>query len=402
MAGITEPQTLSLKGTQMKTLKTINNAWLLIENGLILSFGEMKNLPESKGVDILNVSGQIVLPAFVDSHTHLVFAEWREHEFIDRINGLSYQEIAAKGGGILNSAEKLAQTSEEVLLKFALTRIEEVMKTGTGAIEIKSGYGLNLDAEMKMLRVIKKLKEIASIPIKSTLLGAHAVPLKYRNNKADYLKIVTNEMIPLAASEGLADFVDVFCEKNNFIVEDMLEVINAGKKHGLRAKVHVNQFNILGGVPAAVGAGALSVDHLEVMNDIDFDALISGNTIPTALPGCSFFLDLPYAPARRMIDSGLPLCLASDYNPGSSPSGNMQFIVSLACIKQHLLPAEAINAATINGAASLGLSHELGSIAVGKKANIIITKEIPSIDFIPYSFGGNVVDKLIVGGHIID
>jgi len=385
----------------MKTLKTIDDAWLLVENGLIASFGAMKDLPEIKGAEIINVSGKMVLPAFVDSHTHLVFAAWREQEFIDRINGLSYQEIAAKGGGILNSAEKLAQTSEEVLLQSALTRINEVMMTGTGAIEIKSGYGLSLEAEMKMLRVIKKLKEISSITIKSTLLGAHAIPVKYRNDKAAYLKIVTEEMIPMAASEGLADFVDVFCEKNYFSVEDMLEVINAGKKHGLRAKVHVNQFNILGGIPAAVEAGALSVDHLEVMDEKDFEALISGSTIPTALPGCSFFLNLPYAPVRRMTKAGLPVCLASDHNPGSCPSGNMQFVVSLACIKQGLLPAEAINAATINGAAALSLSQELGSITVGKKANLIITKEIPSLDFIPYSFGGNVVEKMIVGGRLV-
>jgi imidazolonepropionase len=385
-------------GTAMKVLPTIKNAFLLIENDCIKDFGKMENLPKIITDKTIEATGKIVLPTWCDSHTHIVFAGNREQEFIDRINGLSYEEIALKGGGILNSAIKLQQTSEADLYRQSAKRIEEVMKLGTGAVEIKSGYGLTKEAELKMLRVIKKLDEHYPITIKSTFLAAHALPIEFKNNKSGYLDEVINEILPVVAEEHLADFIDVFCETGYFSAEDTEKLLKAGTKYGLSPKIHVNQFTAIGGVQVGVKYGALSVDHLELMKDKDIEALKNSNTMPVALPSCSYFLSLPYTPAREIIDAGLPLALATDYNPGSTPSGNMNFVISTACIKMKMTPEEAINAATINGAYAMGLEKTHGSICKGKKANFMITKEIPSYGFIPYSFGNSHIDKVFIEG----
>ena len=390
-----------VSGTDMKNLSTIKNAFLCMEDGLISDFGSMDNwsgIDDWNNTEVVDAEGGMVFPSWVDSHSHLVFGGTREGEFVDRINGLTYEEIANRGGGILNSAQKLAETTEDELYESASTRLVELIKMGTGALEIKSGYGLSTNSELKMLRVIKRLKETFPITIKATFLGAHALPLAYKNDKEGYLKLIEEEMIPLVAKENLAEYVDIFCEKGYFSVEDMERVVNAGKKHGLTPKVHVNQFNIIGGVPSAVKLGALSVDHLEVVNQEDIDALKGSITMPTLLPSCSFFLKIPYGPARNMIDQGLPICLATDYNPGSTPSGNMNFVVSLACIHMNMNPEEAINAATINGAYAMGISKTEGSIAKGKKGNIFITKKIPSYSFIPYNFGHNCIERVFING----
>ena len=390
-----------VSGTDMKNLSTIKNAFLCMEDGLISDFGSMDNwsgIDDWNNTEVVDAEGGMVFPSWVDSHSHLVFGGTREGEFVDRINGLTYEEIANRGGGILNSAQKLAETTEDELYESASTRLVELIKMGTGALEIKSGYGLSTNSELKMLRVIKRLKETFPITIKATFLGAHALPLAYKNDKEGYLKLIEEEMIPLVAKENLAEYVDIFCEKGYFSVEDMERVVNAGKKHGLIPKVHVNQFNIIGGVPSAVKLGALSVDHLEVVNQEDIDALKGSITMPTLLPSCSFFLKIPYGPARNMIDQGLPICLATDYNPGSTPSGNMNFVVSLACIHMNMNPEEAINAATINGAYAMGISKTEGSIAKGKKGNIFITKKIPSYSFIPYNFGHNCIERVFING----
>ena len=390
-----------VSGTDMKNLSTIKNAFLCMEDGLISDFGSMDNwsgIDDWNNTEVVDAEGGMVFPSWVDSHSHLVFGGTREGEFVDRINGLTYEEIANRGGGILNSAQKLAETTEDELYESASTRLVELIKMGTGALEIKSGYGLSTNSELKMLRVIKRLKETFPITIKATFLGAHALPLAYKNDKEGYLKLIEEEMIPLVAKEKLAEYVDIFCEKGYFSVEDMERVVNAGKKHGLTPKVHVNQFNIIGGVPSAVKLGALSVDHLEVVSQEDIDALKGSITMPTLLPSCSFFLKIPYGPARNMIDQGLPICLATDYNPGSTPSGNMNFVVSLACIHMNMNPEEAINAATINGAYAMGISKTEGSIAKGKKGNIFITKKIPSYSFIPYNFGHNCIERVFING----
>ncbi|NJX16628.1 imidazolonepropionase [Tamlana crocina] len=385
-------------GKAMAHLPTIKNAYLLIENGVIADFGTMENCPEMEVDEAIDATGKMVLPAWCDSHTHLVYAGNRESELVDKIRGLSYQEIAEKGGGILNSAKMLQNTSEDDLYHQSKARLEEVMALGTGAIEIKSGYGLTVEAELKMLRVIKRLKENHNIPIKATFLGAHAVPAEYKNNKEGYLKLIIEEMLPKVAKEHLADFVDVFCEAGYFSVEDTQRILQAANPFGLRAKIHVNQFTSLGGVKVGVEHNALSVDHLEEMNPDDIAVLKNTKTMPVALPGCSFFLDIPYTPGRKMIDAGLPLALATDYNPGSSPSGNMNFVVSAACIKMKITPEEAINAATINGAYAMGLQNEVGSITVGKRANLILTKPINSYYFIPYSFGEHQAELVFIGG----
>ena len=390
-----------VSGTDMKNLSTIKNAFLCMEDGLITDFGSMENwsgIDNWNNTEVVDAEGGMVFPSWVDSHSHLVFGGTREGEFVDRINGLTYEEIANRGGGILNSAQKLEETTEDELYESAASRLVELIKMGTGALEIKSGYGLSTNSELKMLRVIKRLKETFPITIKATFLGAHALPLAYKNDKEGYLKLIEEEMIPLVAKEKLAEYVDIFCEKGYFSVEDMERVVNAGKKHGLTPKVHVNQFNIIGGVPSAVKLDALSVDHLEVVNQEDIDALKGSITMPTFLPSCSFFLKIPYGPARNMIDQGLPICLATDYNPGSTPSGNMNFVVSLACIHMNMNPEEAINAATINGAYAMGISKTEGSIAKGKKGNIFITKKIPSYSFIPYNFGHNCIEKVFING----
>ena len=390
-------------GNDMKSISTMKDAFVEIENGLITSFGSMaswKGIEDWNNTEIIDAEGGMVFPTYCDSHTHLVFASSREDEFVDRINGLSYQEIAEKGGGILNSAEKLQNTTEDELFEDALARLNELVQMGTGAIEIKSGYGLTLEAELKMLRVIKRLKENSDVTIKATFLGAHALPKEYKDNKEGYMDLVINEMLPKVAADKLADYVDIFCEDGYFTVDDTKRLLEAANKFGIKAKTHVNQFNAIGGVKASVDLGALSVDHLEEMNEKDFDALSGSDCMPTVLPSCSFFLGIPYGPARKMIEKGLPIALATDYNPGSSPNGNMNFVASLGCIQLKMTPEEVINATTINTAYAMGVEKELGSICIGKRANLFITKPIPSYAFLPYSFGHNVIDKVMINGKI--
>lgn len=392
---------LKVSGKDMKVLPTIKNAYVLIEDDTIIDYGIMDDLIKFDADEVIDAEGKIVLPAWCDSHTHIVYAGHREQEFVDRINGLSYEEIAKRGGGILNSAATLNNTSESDLYKQSIKRVKEVMKLGTGALEIKSGYGLTMEAELKMLRVIKRIKQKFPIKVKATFLGAHALPSLYKNNKEDYLDLVINEMIPRVAEEKLANYIDVFCEKGYFSLEDTERILIAGKKYNLIPKIHVNQFNAFGGVALGVKHNALSVDHLEELKDEDILALQNSVTIPVALPSCSYFLSIPYTPARRLIDAGLPLALATDYNPGSTPSGNMNFVVSTACIKMKMTPEEAINAATINGAYAMGISNNYGSITKGKRANLIITKIVPSYNYLPYAFGDNHIDSVIINGDII-
>ncbi len=390
-------------GADMKNISTIKDAFVEIENGIITGFGSMDNwsgIDNWSNTEIIDAEGGMIFPTFCDSHTHLVFAASREEEFVDRIKGLSYQEIAKKGGGILNSAEKLQNTTEDELFESALARLNEVIKMGTGAIEIKSGYGLTLESELKILRVIKRLKEASDVTIKATFLGAHALPKEFKDNKDGYMDLVIDEMLPKIAKENLADYVDIFCEKGYFTIEDTKRLLEAANKFGIKAKTHVNQFNTIGGVKASVDLGALSVDHLEQMNPEDFDVLLGSNCMPTILPSCSFFLGIPYSPARKMIAKGLPIALASDFNPGSSPSGNMNFVASLGCIKLKMTPEEVINASTINSAYAMGVEKELGSIAIGKKANLFITKPISSYAYLAYSFGENIIEKVILNGKL--
>ncbi|HET8839676.1 MAG TPA: imidazolonepropionase [Flavobacteriaceae bacterium] len=391
-----------LMGDEMKILPTIKNAWLLLEDDKISDFGKMggKNLPSAEKT--IDLSGRIVMPAWIDSHTHLVYAGNREQEFVDRINGATYQEIADNGGGILNSAKRLSETSETELFQQSEKRLLEVMKMGTGAIEIKSGYGLFADSELKMLRVVKKLKEKYPVTIKATFLGAHAVPQKFKTNRSDYVTYIIEEILPQVVAENLADYIDVFCEEGYFSVEDTERILEAGKKVGLPGKIHVNQFHSIGGIAAAVKHEALSVDHLEVMTNEDIEVLKNSITMPVAVPSCSLFLSIPYTPARQILDAGLPLALATDYNPGSSPNGNMNLVVSLACIKMNMNPEEAINAATINAAYAMGLQDVLGSITKGKIANLIVTKEISSYGFLPYSFGSNHIEQVILRGKFLN
>lgn len=386
------------KGAGMKELPIIENAFLAIEDGIIVEYGSMEEwggIVDWRGIEIIDAEGKYVLPAFCDSHTHLVFAKSREEEFVDRIHGLSYEEIALRGGGILNSARRLNEKTEDELFKDALKRLELVKSYGTGAIEIKSGYGLTVEAELKMLRVIKRLKEVAGIPVKATFLGAHAFPAEYKENKRGYIDLIINEMIPRIAKEKLADYIDVFCERNYFSVEEMEEILIAGKKHGMKPKVHVNQFSILGGIKKAIELGALSVDHLEEISDEDIAALKNSDCIPTLLPSCSHFISIPFADARKMIDAGLPVALASDFNPGTTPTGNLNVVLSLACIKMKMTPEEAINALTINAAYAMDLSESHGSISLGKSGKVIITKEIPSLAYLPYSFGDVNIERIL-------
>ena len=395
---IREASIAFVSGKKMKELPSIKNAFLLVENDLIADFGLMKDCPKQNIEKIIDATGRILMPTWCDSHTHIVYAGNREGEFVDRINGLSYKEIANKGGGILNSAKKLQSLSEGELYAQSKLRLEEVMQLGTGAVEIKSGYGLTVEAELKMLHVIKRLKENYPIEIKATFLGAHAVPAEFKENKQGYLDLIVNKLMPLIAKENLADFVDVFCETGYFSVADTEFILKAGEKFGLTPKIHVNQFTSIGGVQVGVKHNALSVDHLEVMTDSDIEALKNTKTMPVALPACSYFLSIPYTPARKMIDNGLPLALATDYNPGSTPSGNMNFVVATACIKLKMTPEEAINAATINGAYAMGLESKLGSITKGKLANLMLTKPIESIASIPYHFGSNKIEKVYLKG----
>lgn len=390
-----------VSGQEMKHLPTLKNAYLVVDNGLITDYGLMKNVTALQNTGIIDCTDQIVLPAWCDSHTHLVYAGNREQEFVDRINGKSYQEIADNGGGILNSAKKLQATSETELYDQSAKRLLEVMKLGTGAIEIKSGYGLTTEAEMKMLRVAKKLGENYPITVKTTFLGAHAVPAEYKDNKEGYLDLICNEMLPKVAEEKLADYVDIFCEAGYFSVEDTHKLLSEAKKYNLIPKIHVNQFNAIGGIKAGVEHNALSVDHLEVVTLEDIEALKGSDTMPVALPSCSYFLSIPYTPGRQLLEAGLPLALATDYNPGSTPSGNMNFVIATACIKMKLTPEEAINAATINGAYAMGLSETHGSITKGKQANIIVTKKVPSYGYLPYAFGSNLIDTVYLKGEKI-
>lgn len=397
-----------VKGADMAQLPTIKNAFLFIEDGKITGFGTMAEFARSAflkkasqpDVTEIDATGRMVFPAFCDSHTHIVYAGSREIEYIDKIRGLSYEEIAKRGGGILNSAKRLQEASELELIEQALERLEEIKMLGTGAVEIKSGYGLTTESELKMLRVVRKLKEFSPLTIKSTFLGAHAIPAEYKQKQGEYVDLVINEMIPAVAGEELADYIDVFCDKGFFTEEETDRILMAGIKHGLQPKIHANELAFSGGIQVGVKYNALSVDHLEFTGDAEIQALLNSSTMPTLLPGAAFFLGMEYPPARKMIDAGLPLALASDYNPGSSPSGNMQLIMAMGSILLRMLPEEVIHAVTINGAYAMGVQDNLGSIAVGKTANIFITKRIPTYSFMPYAYGSNKVDTVIINGEL--
>jgi imidazolonepropionase len=402
---VEEVPKLKVCGREMSEIKTITDAYLYIADGLISDFGSMTDL-QKRGIlinpdfEIIDAQGKYVFPSFCDSHTHLVYSGSREIEYTDKIRGMSYEDIAKRGGGILNSAKRLHETSEDELFIQSISRINEIISLGTGAVEIKSGYGLNLADELKMLRVIRKIKETAPIEVKATFLGAHAIPEEYKTDREKYVDLVINEMIPVVASEDLADFIDVFCDKGFFSVEDTERILMAGMKYGLTAKIHANELDFSGGIQTGVKYNALSVDHLEYTGDEEINVLLGSDTMPTLLPGAAFFLGMSYPPARRMINAGLPIALASDFNPGSSPSGNMKFIMSLGCINLKMLPEEVINAVTINSAYAMGISDTHGSIARGKVANVYITKEIPSYEFMPYAFGSNLIETVIIKGKI--
>ena len=397
---------LKVCGKQMSKLPVIKDAFLYVESGRIMDFGPMEdmNLKReryfSMSTKIIDATGKFVLPTWCDSHTHIVYAGSREKEFVDKIKGLSYEEIARRGGGILNSAKLIQKTSEEELYEQSMMRLNEVIKLGTGAIEIKSGYGLNTESELKILRVIRKMKEDSCAKIKATFLGAHAIPMEFKDNAEGYIDLLINEMIPVVAGEDLADFIDVFCDKGFFTPEQTERILMSGMKHGLRPKIHANELALSGGIQVGVKYGALSVDHIEYTGDEEIASLLDSDTMPTILPGAAFFLNMPLAPARIMIDAGLPVALASDYNPGSSPSGNMNLIMSMGCINYKMLPEEVIHAVTVNSAYAMGVSEQLGTISIGKAASFIITKPIPSIEFLPYSFGSNVIDSVYLQGKL--
>lgn len=385
-------------GADMSEVKCIDNAYLIVEDDKIADFGKMEDLKETNADKIVDANNRFVLPSFCDSHTHLVYAGSREIEYIDKIRGLSYEEIAKRGGGILNSAKRLQETSEDQLFEDAMVRLEEIISMGTGAVEIKSGYGLTTEAEMKMLRVIRRLKEESPLTIKANFLGAHGVPMEYRGNQEAFVDLVINEMIPLVAEEKLADFIDVFCDTGFFTVEETDRMLEAGVRYGMIPKIHANELDYSGGVEVGVKYGALSVDHLECVGEKEIAALKSSETMPTILPGAAFFLNMPHSPARNMIGAGLPVAMASDFNPGSSPSGNMQMVMTFACVNYRLTPQEALNATTINTAYAMGLSQTHGSIARGKQANFYITKDIPTIEYIPYYYGTNKVERTFLNG----
>ncbi len=399
----TRTNSIVVRGSALSQLPIIDNAFLVIENGIIQAYGSMHELTteHTSGAEWIDAAGASVLPCWCDSHTHLVFAASREEEFVDKINGLTYAEIAAKGGGILNSAQKIAHASEDELYQQAMDRLHSLIKLGTGAIEIKSGYGLNPANELKMLRVIKRIKETAPIPVKASFLGAHTYPLEFKENHKGFIDQIIQEMLPVIAKEQLADYIDVFCEEGFFSVSEAQMICEAGIKYGLKPKIHANQLHASGGVELGVQLGAVSVDHLETMNDAAIHALSASTTIGTMLPTAAFFLRMPYQPARALINANAALALASDYNPGSSPSGNMNFVVALSCIQMKMLPEEAINAATINGAFAMELADEVGSITIGKRANLIFTQPIPSLAYLPYSFGTNLIDKVMINGRFI-
>ena len=403
LVGVRTDSKEALRGTELARLPAIENAFIIIENGTIAQYGAMDSIQHqrSKISNQIDASGQMILPCWCDSHTHLVFAASREEEFVDKIKGISYAEIAARGGGILNSARKLSAVSEDKLFNAAWKRLEEVSKLGTGAIEIKSGYGLSVEGELKMLRVIKKLKEKSTLSIRSTFLGAHAYPPEYSGDHRGYMDVIINEMLPMISKEKLADYIDVFCENGFFSPGEMETICKAGLEYGLKPKLHVNQLNSIGGIESGIKLNAVSLDHLETLNDGEIAELSEAKTIATLLPTAAFFLRMSFPPARRLIDAGSAIALASDYNPGSSPSGNMNLVVSMACIQMKMLPEEAINASTVNGAHAMQLQDEVGSITVGKKANLILTKPIPSLAYLPYSFGTTLVDKVMINGEFI-
>ncbi|PVX55033.1 imidazolonepropionase [Hallella colorans] len=399
LAGIGHDGKRCLKGDEMARIDTIEHAYLYVEDGRIASYGKRSDMPQiDSDTTVVDAEGGAVLPSFCDSHTHIVYAGSREGEFVDKIRGLSYAEIAKRGGGILNSADRLHELSEDELYTQAMKRVDEVIRKGTGAIEIKSGYGLNLEDELKMLRVIRRIKETSPVKVVANFLGAHAVGRAFAGRQKEYVDHVINDMLPAVAKENLADFIDVFCDEGFFTPDETRRILKAGAKYGLRGKIHAEELAVSGGVDVAVECDALSVDHLEAMDDHDIELLKNTNTIPTALPGTSFFLNMPFAPARKMIQAGLPMAIASDYNPGSTPSGDMKFAVSLACIKMRLMPAEAINAATLNSACAMGLSEDYGSITKGKVANFYITDPIPSIDFIPYAYTTPIIRRIFLKG----
>lgn len=393
-------------GKQMSKLPIIKDAFLYVESGRIMDFGKMTELNAKReryftmSTKIIDATGRVILPAWCDSHTHIVYAGSREKEFVDKIKGLSYEEIAKRGGGILNSSKLLQKTSEEELYEQSMERLNEMIKMGTGAVEIKSGYGLTTESELKMLRVIRRMKENTDAKIKATFLGAHAVPIEYKGNQEEYVNYVINEMIPMVGSEDLADFIDVFCDEGFFTPEQTERILMCGIKYGMRPKIHANELALSGGIQTGVKYGALSVDHIEYTGDEEITCLMDTDTMPTILPGAAFFLNMPLAPARKMIDAGLPVALATDYNPGSSPSGNMNLIMSMGCINYKMLPEEVIHAVTINSAYAMGVSEQMGSISVGKAASFIITRPISSIEFIPYSFGNNVIESVYLNGKL--
>lgn len=402
LAGV-HKKTQPLRGQELASLPIISNAWLRVEGGLISAFGPMDGLAadRKKTEEEIDAEGGMVLPSWCDSHTHLVFAGSRESEFVDKIRGLGYAEIAAKGGGILNSACRLNETSEDDLFRMAWERLQELMRLGTGAIEIKSGYGLTVEGELRMLRVIRRLRQAAPIPVKASFLGAHAFPAEYRDDREGYIRLILEEMLPQIAAERLADYIDVFCEQGFFNPEETGRILRAGRSYGLKPKIHANQLAVSGGVEVGVRHGALSVDHLESMDEASIAALSGSQTIGTLLPTAAFFLRMPYQPARKLIENNCLIALASDFNPGSSPSGNMNFVVALACIQMRMLPEEAVNAATLNGAYAMELGSELGSITTGKKANLILTRPVPSLAYLPYAFGQNLIRRIMAGGSWI-
>jgi len=399
---VEEKPRLKVSGKEMAMLPTLKDAWLFLEGDHIVDFGRMKDPCTMRPATVIDARDRMVFPSFCDSHTHLVYAGSREIEYIDKIRGLSYEEIARRGGGILNSAKRLHDATEDELVEQALGRLREIMMLGTGAVEIKSGYGLTVEDELKMLRVIKRLKSLTPLTIVPTFLGAHAVPAGFKGRQGEFVDMVIHEMIPQVAYEGLADYIDVFCDRGFFTVEETDRILLAGMKFGLRAKIHANELDYSGGIQVGVKYNALSVDHLEYTGDAEIECLLDSETMPTVLPGAAFFLGMEYSPVRKMMDAGLPVAMASDFNPGSSPSGNMQFILSMACIKYRMLPEEAINAVTLNSAYAMGLSESLGTIARGKKANLFITKPISTYEFMPYAYGSNKVEQVILNGQVIE
>ena len=398
IVGIDTAHRERISGAEMDSMERIDNAWLTAENGVITAFGTMDNCPDSQDFEVVDAQGGMLFPSYCDSHTHIVYAGSREGEFVDKIHGLSYEQIAARGGGILNSAERLHNTSEDELYSQAMERIAEIVAMGTGAVEIKSGYGLTTEDELKMLRVIARIKQSAPLAVKATFLGAHAVPKAYKGREEEYVDLVCNEMIPAVAAEGLAEAVDVFCDRGFFTVEQTRRIVECGAKYGMRAKIHANELDFSGGVELGVEMGALSVDHLESSGEEQIAVLKGSQTMPTLLPGAAFFLGMSYPPARKMVDSGLAVALASDYNPGSSPSGNMRFVTSLASIRMRLTPTEALWAATLNGAAAMGLSDKYGSITVGKVANFFITKPMSSFEFFTYAYNTPLIKHIFLKG----